>query len=244
MKKLLLILKKFFSKKKNIIIAIICFIILLSVILILLFGNFNNGRFVLDRIYEVYPRDVRKLYSNVVDVSCYGDLHFDIELDRGEKKIEEISKNDLLNYMFSYLDKSELLTDNIDSSIIKKTEKELFLNNVDLLNNIKDYSYGDYIYNDKDGIIIRKKEACNSNIKYVSHLFGYSYNNKELSIDINVAYLVDGVLYNFNDEKLGEYDGDKSKLFELTQKTSYYRLKYVKRNGIYKLSNIEWKSRT
>ncbi len=243
--KLILKLKKIFSKRKNIFIATIIFIILLVIIIILIFGKNDSKKFTLNRIYEVYPEDVRKLYSNVVDVSCNGDLHFDIKLDSGEKKIEDINKDDLLNYMFSYLDKDNLLTDKIEKSLFEKTEKELFLDKVNLIDNIKDYNYNGYIYNVNKGIITRKKRECNSgDIKYVSHLFGYSYNKKELSIDINVAYLKDGILYNYSDEQLGEYNGDVSKLFKLTKNTSYYRLNYVKRNGIYKLSSIEWKSRT
>ena len=244
MNNIVLKIKEFFSKRKRIAVAALCFVILLLVILILIFGNHNKRKFALNEIYEVFPEDVKKLYSNIVEVSCSGDLHFDIELNSGKKKIEDINKNDLINYMFSYLDKNGLLTDNIEKSLINKTIGELFAEKVDLIDEIKDYSYGNYTYNYSKDNIGREKSECKSDIKYVSHLFGYSYNKNELSIDVNVAYLNDGILYNFEDEKLGEYNGEASKLFELTKNTSYYRLNYIKRKGIYKLSSIEWKSRT
>ena len=244
MNKMINIFREIFSKRKNIVIAIVCFIVLLAVVLILKFGKFGNGGFVLDQIYDVYPKDVRDLYSNVVEVSCYGDLHFDIELDGGEKKINDINKNNLIDYLFSNLSKNDLLTDNIEEELFNKTEKKLFLDSKNLINEIKDYNYNGYIYNYDKGMITRKKSECNSDIKNILHLYGYSHNKKELSIDINVAYLKDGKLFDLNNHELGEYDGDKSKLFELTQSTSYYRLNYVKRNGIFKLSSIEWKSRT
>jgi hypothetical protein len=77
----------------------------------------------------------------------------------------------------------------------------------------------------------------------VLHLYGYS-GTKELSIDVNVAYLKDGVLYDYNDKMLGEYDGDVTKLPKLTSDVSYYRLNYVNKNGNLKLTSIEWKNKS
>lgn len=236
-------LKKIFANKRNILILIICFIILLAIILTIVIINNRRNRFALNHIYELLPYEVKEIYSNLVGVSCYGDLHFDIEVDSGEKKIADINKNNLIDYMFSYLDKHDLLSNKIDESTIKKVERELFINNLNLIDNIKDYGYGNYTYSNQKGKFVREKRECNSDIKYVSHLFGYSYKNNELLMDVNVAYLKDGMLYNFKDEELGKYDGDASKLPELTKKTSFYRLKYIKTNGLYKLAGVQWISR-
>ena len=54
----------------------------------------------------------------------------------------------------------------------------------------------------------------------------------------------DGILYNYNNKKLGEYDGDVSKLSKLTEDTSYYRVNYVKDNDKFKLVSVEWKNRS
>ena len=241
--KILSFFKKVFSNKRNILIMIISLIVILIIVSIIVINNHRHKKFVLNHIYEVMPYEVRELYSNIVSVSCYGDLHFDIDVDNGKKNLEEMNKNDVLDYTFSYLDKNDLLNNKIDESTIKKAEKRLFPKSVNLLEGINNYGYGDYYYNNENGKIVRTERECTSDIKYVSHLYGYSYDENKLSMDVNVAYLKDGKLYNYNDEELGEYDGDQSKLPKLTKKTSYYRLIFVKRNGIYKLSSIEWKNR-
>lgn len=243
--KLLLRFKEIFSKKRNIVVVVICLILLITVFLVIKLTNYNKDRFTLNHIYRLYPEEVRKLYANLVEVSCNGDMHFNIKLGSGENKMTDIDKNDLMNYLFSYLEKDDLLNDKMEMSLIKKMTKELFLDNVDLTDKFNNYSYNNYTYYVKKEKITRKKNECvNSDIKYVNHLYGYSYNKNELSIDVNVAYLKDGILYNYSDEPLGEYNGDVSKLMELTKNTSFYRLNYVKRNGIYKLATIEWNSRT
>ena len=63
-------------------------------------------------------------------------------------------------------------------------------------------------------------------------------------MDVNVAYLKDGILYNYDNQNLGEYDGDATKLAELTENTSYFRFNYGKDGDTFKLLSIEWKHRT
>ena len=239
-------IKKILSVKRNRIIAIILIVIILMIILILSFQNGKKNKFALDDYYEkFYPADVRKVYSNLVKVSCGGDLKFDLDIDSGEKKVSELSKNNLLDYMFSYLDKNEELTDNIKDDVIKKTTKKLFNENIDLLDLIKDYNYGGYTYNFNDGKITRKKHDCNvTNEKHVLHLYGFSSDKNTLYVDINVSYLKDGVLYDYSGKQLGEYDEDVSKLASLTEETSYYHITYLRDDDDYKLVSVEWRNRS
>ena len=102
-----------------------------------------------------------------------------------------------------------------------------------------------YEYNYNSGKITRKKSNCvKKDIKYVSHLYGYFTNEDNLFMDVNIGYLKDGVLYDLDDNKLGSYDEDISKLSNLMQKASYYRFNYVKDKDDFKLSKIELKHKS
>ena len=225
------------------IIVIVLGLLIISVVIVLLSRNKDRKeKFVLDKIYDVYPEEVRELYSNMVNVSCNGDIHFDIAIDAGEIEINNINKNNLLDYMFSYMDKFDLLSDEINESSIKEVEKDIFGGSIDLINNINSYQYDNYLYNFAKGKITREKVECNNSDKqYVLFLYGYFHDDNKLSLDINVSYLKDGILYDLDDNKLGEYDGNSSKLFNLTEYASYYRVSYIKENDKYKLFSIQWK---
>ena len=244
-KKLYEIIKKLLSTKRNRIIAIVLLFIIFIAIMVSLFpqGKKKN-KFALNELYEFAPSEVRNVYANLVQVSCGGDLKFDVNVGSG-KSVKELSKQNLLDYMFSYLDKNELLTDSMDDSVIKKTAKKLFNEDIDLLDAIKKYNYGDYTYNYDRGKITRVKHECEAvDKKHVLHLYGFNSDQNYLYVDINVAYLKDGILYDYNDKELGEYDEDVSKLQKLTGETSYYHITYVKENDNYKLVNVEWRNRT
>ena len=244
--KFIAFIKKILSVKKNRIIAIILTFVILIIILVILFSNGKKDKFALDDYYEkFYPAEVRKVYSNLVKVSCGGDLKFDLDVDSGEKKVSELSKNNLLDYMFSYLDKNGELTDNIKDSVIKKTAKKLFNEDVDLLDSIKDYNYGGYTYTLNNGKITRKKHECDIiNEKHVLHLYGFSSDKNNLYIDINVSYLKDGILYGYDGKQLGEYAEDVSKLPSLTEETSYYHMAYLRDKDDYRLVSVEWRNRS
>lgn len=235
----------FWNNKKNKIIIIAIAIVLLILVLLLVFSKkFKDNRFALNSIYDVYPEEVRELYANIVSVSCNGDLRLDVKLNDKKTDIHDMNKNNLLDYLFSYLDKNNMLTDTIDGMLINNTGKKLFYGNINLLNSIKNYQYGDYIYDSDGNVVTRKKNTCVSTYNHVSHLYGYSWNESELSIDINVAYLKDGLLYNYSDKLLGDYNGDLAKLNDLMTNTSYYRFNYVRDGKKFKLNSVEWKSRS
>lgn len=236
-------LRKFFSKKENKILAGAVLVILLIVIIVAIIFSKKDNKFVLNGIYDVYPEDVRRLYSNMVSVSCYGDLHLDISLDSKAVSVENINKNNLLDYMFSNLDKNSKLKDNMEMKNFRNAARNLFNGNINFDDLINGYTYGEYRYIVKDNNISREKTECVSDNNYVTHLYGYSYNVNELSIDVNIGYLDNGVLYDLADNRLGEYDGDVAKLTDLFKVNSYYRYNYVKDNGVYKLKSVEWKNR-
>ena len=204
----------------------------------------KDKRFALDKIYDILPEEVRNLYINMVSVSCNGDIHFNIDIGSGEVDIKNMNRTDLLDYMFSYLDKHNLLNDKLTTDLINQTEENIYNDKLNLINEIKDYQYNDYIYNIENNKLIRKGNKCiSNNMKQVTHVFGYFYDDKNISIDMNTAYVKDNNLYDYNDKLLGKYTSDKSELSKLTENTSYYRIKYTKDNGRYKLTSVQWLNR-
>ncbi len=236
-------LRDFWEVKRNRIVTFIILGIILIVILVFIFTD-RKDKFALNDIYNVYPSEVRELYANLVDVSCSGDMHLDIGLDAKATNVINMSNNNLMDYVFSNLDKSGKLKDKFDIALINDAEKRLFYDDVKLFDDIKTYNYGNYEYSINGRTITRKVRKCTSEDTYVLHLYGYSSNKEQLSMDVNVSYLKDGVLYDYHDNKLGDYDGDVTKLSNLTANTTYYRFTYRKRNGTYKLESVEHKSRT
>ena len=231
-------IKNVFNDKTNIILLIVALIIIIVCVVVKVIYS-NRSKYKLDEIYDLYPVEVRELYANKVDVSCYGGLNFDIKL--GKTEVDKISKKVLLDYMFSNIDKNTKLHNKMDISEIKKIEKSLFNKKIDLISSIKDYQYNNYVYNIKDGKLLRTKKECVSDIRYVTHLYGYFNDKNTLFMDVSIGYWKDGILYDFNDKNLGEYDGRISTLLELMKGNPYYRLYYKKSGGKYKLDSVEFK---
>lgn len=237
--------KNFLSKKNNLITTLIVLgIIVIVIIIAVIFSKNHKQRFALSEIYNVYPEEVRELYSNIVSVSCYGDLYLDITLDSGKIDVDKMNSNNLIDYLFSYLDKNNLLTDQISLNTINMNAVRLFHMEKKFENELNNYQYGDYLYKIKNDKIVREKKECSSDKQYLTHLYGYSYNTNELSMDVNIGYILDGVLYDLADNRLGEYNGDATKLDDLFVENSYYRFNYISDNGIYKLNSVEWNSRS
>ena len=232
-----------FLKNKIIIISMIIGIVLVAMLLVLL-NNEDNSEFKLDPIYDVYPEEVRELYSNTIYVSCTGDLYLGIDDDSDEVLKENIDKQYMINYLFSHLDKRNKLNNNTTVAMLEDTENKLFNKKMDLVQYINDFEYDEYVYNIKDDMLVRKKSKCESDIRYVSRLYGYSFGTEVLSMDVNIGYLKNGILYDLNDNKLGSYDGvNMEKLNELFKDTSYYRYNYIKKNDVYKLKSVSLKNR-
>ena len=233
-----------FLKNKIIIISMIIGIVLV-VMLVVLLNNEDNSEFKLDPIYDVYPEEVRELYSNTIYVSCMGDLYLGINTDSSEVLIENIEKQYMLNYLFSHMDKYNKLNKNTTIDILNDVENKLFSKKLDLVKYIKDFRYGEYIYNIEENMLVGKKSKCESDIRYVSRLYGYSFGTEVLSMDVNIGYLKNGILYDLNDNKLGEYDGVNTEILDqLFDGTDYYRYNYIKKDDDYKLKSVRLKLRT
>jgi len=238
-------IKNFFSVKKNIVTVGIIALVIIIVILVAIFARKDHkDKFALNSIYDVYPEEVRSLYTNMVSVSCDGDLHIDVELGAKATTVDKMEKNNLLDYMFSYLDKNDKLTDDMSVKVIEDATEELFDGDIDLKAEIVGYPYDDYLYTLKDKLVTRKKRECSAEVQYVSKLYGYSHSDTLLSVDVNMGYSKVGKLYNFADKLLGDYNGNVENIGELLDASSFYRYNYVKDGNVYKLASVEWLNRS
>ena len=229
--------------KKLLIIVIIIIFIALFIALVAIFKE-ENKEFKTDLIKEVNFSDVRDLYSNIVSVSCMGDLKLEFPPKQDKLEVSQMANTDLLNYLFSYLDKSGRLSDKIDLNVIREASKKLFAADIDLIDEINNFQYGDFVYSLDKNILKRSVKECkNNNYEYISQLHGSSNTDELLSMDINIGYLKNGYLYDLSGKKLGKYDGDKNKIGSLFVGNSYYRYNYVLDGETYKLLSVEWVNR-
>lgn len=230
--------KKFeFTKNQLIIIGVI--IVILIVVLIIVISKEKKEKFTLSHIYDVYPEEVRNLYTNMVSVSCGGDLYLDIPSDNAKHNVTDIKHDFLLNYIFSYLDKNDSLNDKMSISDIVYASDKLLASQIDFSKDIKDYQYGNYVYNNDNGVITRRILECSITKKYISYLHGYSFNPDLLSVDVSMGYLNDGKLYDLFDNLLGEYHETETEFYELFKNSSYYRYNFSKDGGKYFLQSVE-----
>ncbi len=245
-------LKKYFKKKSNIVIVVLVSIAILILLIYLIFflNDEDRKKFALSSIYDVYPDEVRELYTNLVSISCKGDLYLPIELDEEDATlVTDLDKDTLLDYVFSYLDKNYLLDDGkIQKNVFNAAVDKLIADKLDydLLDYIDEYRYDNYIYtyDNKDNVIKRKKvdDQCIGDKDYYSQLYGYSYSEKMLSMDINIGYKDGGNLYGLNGDNLGKFI-DEYNAQKLFQGNSYYRYNFIKESGQYKLKSVRWMNR-
>ena len=235
-----------FFIRKNVILIISVLIIGLIFVIFMFLGNIKARKdpFSLNKIYSIYPKEVREIYSNMVSIDCNGDLKFNIEQNSGVVDIKDLDKHNLLDYMFNYMEKNNILDVTSSIKTLENIENKLFYEKLNLSNEIHNYNYNGYVYNVNGNKIVKKKSNCVDNhIKHVSLLYGYSYNEEKLSIDINVGYIKDDKIYDYNNKYLGDYSDDITEIYSLLTNTSYYRITYMKVDGYYKLKNIEWNER-
>ena len=177
-------------------------------------------------------------------IYAISDLHLDIKLGDRAVDVASIEKNNLLDYMFSYLDKNDMLTDDMSVKVIEDATKVLFDGDIDLKSEIVGYQYGEYLYTLEDKLVSRKKSECKSDVLYVSKLYGYSHSDTLLSVDVNMGYSKEGKLYNFADKSFGNYSGNVEDVGERLDGSSFYRYNYVKDDKVYKLVSVEWLNRS
>ena len=127
------------------------------------------------------------------------------------------------------MDKNGLLKNNIKKEDFNKIVNKLFDSRIDLYKTDSKFQYGDYEYMFDSNKISWKSSKCEIDTKIVSYLYGYSIGNKGLFMDVLIGTLKDDKLYDYKDELIGLYNGNKNKLLDLLNKASYYRYYYQRK---------------
>lgn len=199
----------------------------------------SSAKYVLDEIYSVYPEEVTELYQNILDVSCNGDLNFDISISGPPTLIKDVNSNILATYVISYLDKNDLYEDGMNYSQFVDAEKRLFNTDSDLLSKVASFQYGDYRYMHMGDKIIRQENACvKGDYEDFMHLYSYSYNKNYLSVYVAYGRVKDGIIYNDSGVRLSNYN-DSVNLDDAMIEASYYVFKFIKDDSKYKLHSIQ-----
>lgn len=231
--------KSFCIKYKKLVVVTIIVLIILIIILAIIKKNHKKDGLLYGQVTEIKIEEIENLYKYVDDISCVGGLSFDLQVGYDTQSIDKVSKKALLNYLFSYLDKNNLLSDEMSKSFINEKTRELFYDkDLSLFNSINNFQYGDYAYIVEGNTVKRLKKKCENKITYVSKLFGYTSDEEIVSMDVDLGRLVDGVLYDMAGNKLGDYSSSNEKLSELFANAPYYRYNYIKVNGLYKLQSV------
>ncbi len=198
----------------------------------------TSAKYVLDKIYDVYPSEVTELYQNILDVSCNGDMSFDITIGPSVD-IKDINKENLAVYVISYLEKNDLFTNDMSYSKFVETEKQLLNTDSDLLSKVPSIQYGDYRYVHMGDKIVKQENSCIvGDYENLMHLYSYSYNEDYLYVYVNYGRIKEGKIYNSNDVMLSDYN-DSTNLTDALVEAPYYIFTFVKDAEKYKLHSIQ-----
>lgn len=202
-------------KKKQIIVLGIVLVIMVIVIVV---AFFLRPKDVAIKKVSVKHDTVDALYENIKADECT-----DIS-----------SVENATSYLvFSQMKNDKILSDNISLADYNSTVDKVLSASDGL--NIDGYSYDGYKYTLTDSGIVREKSEC-SEYKYVSKLYGYSYNNNSLEVDVSFGYVKDDKVYNLSNEEIGAYSDDE--ISKVLDKGTIRVYVYEKSDGNYYLKEV------
>lgn len=217
--------KKMVNNKKSIKYVVACVAVLVVIVVL---GFFIYNKFIKkDEKVIVKHGTVDKLYDVVKVTKCS---------NIGGVGEEDFSQDTLLYVIFQQLAKDEKLSDEISLGDFKKSAKKVLGDDKVVPQDFSNYAYDGYSYTLSDNVITRTQGIC-SDKEYKSKLYGYTFSDDELIVNVKVGYVKDGKLYNVNDEELADYDEEKentqmdlstSRIYTYSKNGNNYYLKSVK----------------
>ena len=207
-------------KNKKVIIAIVFVIVI--IIIFLTFALIKK-----DDSDELAQKETVK--HDVIDT-----LYENIMADECTTLGNANNESDAIIYMaFSMMKNDKLLSDSINVESYNKAIKAV-AGNKDVTFN--EFVYGGYKYTlSGDKITREKTDSCDT--KYVSKLFGYSYSNDQLLVDVKFGYVRDDKVYNLASEEIGNYS--ENTLNDVLDKGTSKTFVYDKSNKSYYLSGVK-----
>lgn len=207
---------------KYIVSGVVVLIVLIAIVLICYNLFFKKD----DKKLVIKHDTVDELYENVKSTNC--------------SYIKEVNKDKLtddamLYVVFSNLANNKKLSDNVSYNDYKNAAKKVLGEEKVIPENFENYEYDGYSYTLKDNKISRTKGTCGDK-EYISKLYGYSYNDNELIVDMRVGYKKDGKLYDLDNKELGKYSKKTSNA--LMDSATPQVLTYKKDGNNYILENV------
>ena len=211
-------MKKLKNKKVTIAVAVIIIVIIILLAFVLIKKDDSDE---LAQKETVKHDVVDTLYENIMADECttLGNVN---------------NENDAIIYMaFSMMKNDKILNDSINVESYNKAIRTV-AGNKDVTFN--EFVYGGYRYTlFSDKIIREKTDSCDT--KYVSKLFGYSYSDDQLLVDVKFGYIKDDKVYNLASEEIGDYSEDT--LNGVLDKGTVKTFVYDKSNKSYYLNSVK-----
>ena len=211
-------MKKLKNKKVTIAVAVIIIVIIIILAFVLIKKDDSDE---LAQKETVKHDVVDTLYENIMADECttLGNVN---------------NENDAIIYMaFSIMKDDKLLSDSINVESYNKAIRTV-AGNKDVIFN--EFVYGGYKYT-LSGDKITREKTDNCDTKYVSKLFGYSYSNGQLLVDVKFGYVKDNKVYNLASEEIGDYSEDT--LNDVLDKGTIKTFVYDKSNKSYYLNDVK-----
>ncbi len=177
------------NNNKNLVLIIAIIVIVLIGLGLLLYNMFFKSK----EKFIVPHETVDKLFEKIETTSC----SYVNEDNMGEDTI--------LYLVFTKLKKDDKLADHISVKDYRDAAKTILGKDEALPDSFSNYDFDGYIYTLSDNTIKRTKGVC-SDKQYISKLYGYSYNETELTVNVKISYIKDKKIYNLEDKELGDYD--------------------------------------
>lgn len=188
-----------------------------------------------DKIADVIPADVRKLYRILTSNECQVNFNFDFTTNKVITP-KDMSNDILLSIIFNNLNEKKLLSDNIKKEDYINAAKEVLGSNFNIPTKFTDFNYNNYAYSMNNKNISRNVSACSPNKQYESVLFSYSYNQNDLSVYVNYAYIENDKIYNIDGKLIDAYN--KANMEIIMSKATSYVYNFKKQNTTYYLTEV------
>lgn len=204
---------------KKVLLMIMGILIFVLMCVVLIFMIFFRG----EKKFVVKHGTVDNLYNDIETTSCsYND---------------EVNLNDnsILYLVFTKLKKDNILADSFSVKEYNNAGKKLLGEDDVLPKSFVNYDFDGYSYTLNGDNIERTKGTCGDK-KYISKLFGYTYNEKELIVNVKIAYIKNNKMYDLTDKELGEYKKDTQNTLIDSSSSKIYT--YNKNGNNYYLKNI------
>lgn len=228
----------FNKKNSKILLAVLVVVVICTLLLVVLksIKKEDEKESTDTKITQVIPQDVRKIYRILTSNECYVDFNFEFKNDL---KIKTTDMNDdiILTIIFNNLKENNKLSNNLTKEEYLSSAKEILGSNFNAPNTFTNFKHNDYAYTLTENNITKTKADCNSSKEYKTVLYSYSYNQDNLSVYINYAYIENGNVYDLDKNYIAKYSSEEME--NIMGKATSYIYNFKKENKNYYLTSVE-----